>query len=370
MSEFIRALISGYYGYGNAGDEAILGGLVAGFRQLDPSLELTVLSSNPSATMAEHDIVAVPRHFASVRRNIPLCNLVVSGGGGLLQDTTSWRSPLYYLGIMWLGRKYHRPVVCVGQGIGPLRRPLSRWLTRRVLAQVDAIAVRDELSRQALIGLGLGRKPEVTADLSFLLRPPSEDEMFGVRGEVGLDPDVPAAAIALRPLPGAFEDIRLAERLGAMIGESCHRLNVTPVLIPMQSAVDVEFARSTATAVPERDAVIVPPLPTRKLLALIASCQITIAMRLHALIFAVLGGKPLVAISYDPKVDGLMQQLQLGSGVPLDRIEKGGIADAIMRVWDTRDAMSCHIVEQMDSLRAAALRNIEIALSAIRQRPT
>ena len=43
-----RLLLSGYYGYGNAGDEAVLAGLVAGFRASASAnaLDITALSGN------------------------------------------------------------------------------------------------------------------------------------------------------------------------------------------------------------------------------------------------------------------------------------------------------------------------------------
>ena len=172
MSAAPRFLVSGYYGFGNAGDEAILAGLVEGFRQLHPTAELTVLSGNPADTMAEHGVIAVPRDLRSVRRQVRLSDVVISGGGGLLQDATSWRSPLYYLATIHLARSAGRPVAFLGQSIGPLRRPWVGLLVRRALSQVEAVSVRDELSRDTLVRLGLSRQVAVTADLAFLLPKP------------------------------------------------------------------------------------------------------------------------------------------------------------------------------------------------------
>jgi polysaccharide pyruvyl transferase WcaK-like protein len=53
-----RLTLSGYYGYGNAGDEAVLAGLVAGF-QAAPGAEereLVALSGYPAETRAAHGI--------------------------------------------------------------------------------------------------------------------------------------------------------------------------------------------------------------------------------------------------------------------------------------------------------------------------
>ena len=87
-----RLLLSGYYGYGNAGDEAVLAGLVAGFRaaQPDGGLEIVALSGSPAETEAAHGIAAADRYKPGVLlREIRRADLVLSGGGSLLQDVTS-----------------------------------------------------------------------------------------------------------------------------------------------------------------------------------------------------------------------------------------------------------------------------------------
>ena len=45
-----KLVISGYYGFGNAGDEAMLSAMVSALRALDPTLSITVISGNPADT--------------------------------------------------------------------------------------------------------------------------------------------------------------------------------------------------------------------------------------------------------------------------------------------------------------------------------
>ena len=51
--------------------------------------------------------------------------LIISGGGSLLQDVTSKRSLLYYLSIIGLGKLFGKKVMLFAQGIGPIR---AKWL--------------------------------------------------------------------------------------------------------------------------------------------------------------------------------------------------------------------------------------------------
>jgi polysaccharide pyruvyl transferase CsaB len=367
MSRPARVLVSGYYGCGNAGDEAILAGLVTGFRELAPTADLVVLSGDPGATSAEHGVMAVPRALRSARRQAKMCDLLVSGGGGLLQDVTSWRSPLYYLAIMHFARKAGRPVAFVGQSVGPLRRAAVRAATRRVLAGVESLAVRDRQSSDVLHRLGLGRAPEVTADLAFLIPPPTPTEIASVREKLGLEDlgRVPHAAIALRPTPGRGSDSELAARLGSAIGAVCGQTDLRPILLPMHPRFDAGFARRAAAEMRCGPHVVEDELTAREILGLVASCRIVIATRLHAVIFAAVAGVPPVAISYDPKVDGLMEQLGTTPATRVGELSAGDLAGEVRQALVEQEKISVRLRARAAQLRTAALRNVALAVELL-----
>ncbi|MFB3882549.1 MAG: polysaccharide pyruvyl transferase CsaB [Armatimonadota bacterium] len=360
-----RFLVSGYYGFGNTGDEAILAGLIEGFRELCSEAELTVLSGNPDGTMTEHGVVAVPRGLGSVRRHLPLCDAFIAGGGGLLQDVTSWRSPLYYLAAMRLARSARRPVAFIAQSIGPLRRSWVRALARKALSQAEVVAVRDAASAAALTELGLSRPAEVTADLAFLLPPPTEAEVSAARAKAGIaDLTGPVAAIALRNRPGQERDAK-AEAVGRAAVALCQALHLRPLLIPMQPAQDTALAQAIAVSSQAGQAIVSPPLRAREMLALTAGCQLVIAMRLHALILGALSRVPLVAVSYDPKVDGLMEQLALEPAADVARFDEERLAQAVRDAWENRAGISSALADRVPIMRRLALRNVELALALV-----
>ena len=53
----VKLLVSGYYGFGNLGDEALLAGMLGGL----PGAQVTVLSGQPEATQTLHNVGAVHR---------------------------------------------------------------------------------------------------------------------------------------------------------------------------------------------------------------------------------------------------------------------------------------------------------------------
>jgi polysaccharide pyruvyl transferase CsaB len=362
MTRPTRVLVSGYYGFGNTGDEAILAGLVEGFRQLAPAVELVVLSADSAATESEHGVRAVARGLPSAARHLSRCDLLLSGGGGLIQDQTSSRSPLYYLGLIRLAGARGKPVACVGHGIGPLHGLLARNLTRSVLSTAAVLAVRDQQSRDLLEEIGLRRPVEVTADLAFLLPPPTAEEVESAWQEVGLTPDLrPAAAVALRR-PVGHEEPELASALGQALGSACEEIGLRPVLLPMHYPRDLAFAERVAQSLGRPHEMVRCYLPARRALALIGGFAMMIAMRLHALALAAVCGVPPVAVSYDPKVEAVMGELGLGTAARADAFDPASLAVGIREAWGARASAADMLRERVARLRAAALRNVELVI--------
>lgn len=169
----MRLLICGYYGFGNAGDEAVLAALVQQLRRRLPDAELCVLSADPPATRALHGVQAVQRwSVREVWRALRGCSLLIQGGGGLIQDVTSKVSPLYYLGILHMARLRRVPSMIFAQGIGPLHTPLLQRLTSFELRRAAAICVRDQASADLLAQWRVTSPAlQVVADPALLLEP-------------------------------------------------------------------------------------------------------------------------------------------------------------------------------------------------------
>ena len=96
-----KIVISGYYGFDNCGDEAVLLAMLHCLKKTIPNARMTVLSNNPEQTRKQHGVGAVNRwNPVKIAIKLLTCNLLISGGGSLLQDVTSARSPGYYLGVI------------------------------------------------------------------------------------------------------------------------------------------------------------------------------------------------------------------------------------------------------------------------------
>jgi len=101
------AIISGYYGFKNIGDDAMLMAIIDNLRMYRRDLRILVLSRNPLETGLVYNVDSINRFnllkILLIMRN---SKLFINGGGSLIQDNTSTRSLIYYLGMIWLAKKW------------------------------------------------------------------------------------------------------------------------------------------------------------------------------------------------------------------------------------------------------------------------
>jgi polysaccharide pyruvyl transferase CsaB len=360
-----RVVISGYYGFGNAGDEAVLAAMLQSLHRHSEQLECAVLSASPAHTRRLHGVTAFhrarPREVLTALRR---CDLFISGGGSLLQDVTSLNSLLFYLAQIRLARAMRRRVMVYAQGIGPLVKPAARRLTASVLKAVDLITVRDEESAAELRRLGVtgGRSPvEVTADPVFALDPaPDEFASSEIAEAVGAAGAERLIGISVREWPSLEPHL---EALGHIIREASAKLDAVPVFFPLQRAQDAPVSRRLA----ERSGGVVLPgdYAPGEWLALTGRADLFIGMRLHALIFAALRGVPLVGLSYDPKVTSLLSRLGQSPATSVAGFDGAALEQAIHKTWNVREQQSVQLREVARGLSATAALNAQRAVELL-----
>ena len=353
----MRVLLSGYYGFGNLGDEALLAVIVDRTRRRFPSARFEVLSATPQTTAARFGVEAVSRwDWRAVRAAIARADVVLSGGGGLLQNATSLRSLLYYAGILREAIRTRRKTMVFAQSVGPL----DFW-GRLVVAQfckgLDRATVRDERSRRLLQRLVPRTAVEQTADPVFLYDLPSERTDLS---EEGLGPESgPYAVISVRKSPGAREWAAIAARA---VDSLARRHGIRAAFLPLGGASDAAVSTDVIRAC-ESNPVLLPECTLEKAAAILSGARVVMGMRLHALILAARYGVPFLALAYDPKVSALCEDLAyplapLWSGEGR-RPTDGEVDAAIDRLVRERDALSAGLIGRRDAVRAAAERNFE-----------
>lgn len=356
----MRFVLSGYYGFSNAGDEAILAGALSALRRA--GVDATVLSAQPELTRRQHGVEALRRSsLRDVRRALRGADLFLSGGGGLLQDATSLRSLVFYLFMLRLARKQGVPTMIFAQGIGPLKRRISRLLVGREANAARCITVRDEASRQALESIGVKRAIHVTADASFLMDTPDEAASESLWRAARLNSlPRPVIGAALRP----WGSPAWTGEVGAALDDFARRIGGSVALLPFHAEADYPLAVSIGQRLQCPRKVVEPAAGPEDLLAIVSRCDVIVGMRLHSLIFSVMSATPCVALSYDPKVDAFAREAGVPLVIPLRGVTQVALSSAMLQCWENRAGLAARCVSACKALRERAAGNIELALLA------
>jgi polysaccharide pyruvyl transferase CsaB len=354
-------LISGYYGFGNLGDEALLRVIVSQLKSRHPYGEIDVLSAKPDETSHDLRVDATPRWEAkAVRRAIDRADVVISGGGGLLQNATSLRSLVYYAGIIRAASRANRKAMIFAQSIGPLDF-WGRALVKECCKGLSAATVRDKRSLNVLAPLiPSGTVLEQTADPVFLYDAPEEDVDLTAEG-LGPQSD-PLVIVSVRKAAGMKDRLDVVARA---VDRLTSRHGARVAFLPIGGAPDAEVStlviRKCKTA-----PVLLPECTLERAANIIRRAKAVVGMRLHALILAARYNVPFVPIPYDPKVSALCDDLAYPMqplftlNPPGPKPELEAVDSLVDAFWAQREALGAHLREASAHLQQLALRNFEV----------
>jgi polysaccharide pyruvyl transferase CsaB len=310
----MRAVLCGYYGMGNGGDEALLATLL---QMLPSSVQPIVLSGNPQETADRYSVTVCPRKSAAVLQALRRADAFIWGGGSLMQDATSALNPLYYGGLMGLAQRMGLRTIAWAQGIGPLKRSFSQKIAHNAFAGCNIVSVRDRGSAAFLANW----------QIPFTLAPDPVWALQAVPMPGLWNLPAPRVAVALRSHP-ALTAHRL-EILTQALVDFQKATQTTILLIPFQPAQDLAIAQAIQPHLPGVSHILTLSDP-QQLKGVFKGVEMTIAMRFHGLIMAAASECRCFAISYDPKVSQLMQDLAL-PGWELDQMPTDAVQ--ISRDW-------------------------------------
>ncbi len=334
-------LVLGTHGQANVGDELLLQTFLD---QLGPQHRYAINSYTPEETAASLADVFDVEVFDTATTRVGLlaaiarCDAVVFAGGSILKQLgpRTGRHPnatlLMILGVVTAARLMRRPILMSNIGVGPLPGGSGRRLARRILRQVDLVSTRDtasfELARQLVDDEKIIRVPDAAfanrpTELGLPVVPPAQDGTIRIALNLNRDVrDEAAWARFLSDLRRELLDLAARRRVEIVaLPMQCrfkedHDLMVLKEFLTTLSGVTCEYRAPT-------DAIEVAEL--------IASCDVVLSERLHAIVIASVIGRPVIPLPYDVKVEQLAEQLDLAErSFPVDQpIEPGALVIAI-----------------------------------------
>lgn len=350
-----RILIVGNHTCGNRGDAAILRGLLECLEDAIPGSQIDVLSRFPTSSewllgrrlqkdtlnsfyqeagkqrlgsirakvlrrfipwllhahMMKSGVsrfIGLPRRHKDYIASLAGYDLVIQVGGSFFVDLYGPTQYDHALCALLAGR----PIFFIGHSVGPFEHPLFRKISQDVMARVDALALREEVSLKHMVDGQIPQtKVRAAADTAWLVS----------TGDPAYAAEQPAVAVTFREL-APFD-----KRLG--ISQDTYETAFAELLDAVVDAGYRVQALSTCTAIdgyPKDDRMIALRVRNRMRNAAgmdvemdelndvelgnrFAQCALTIGTRLHSAIMSMNFGTPAVALAYEHKSEGVMKRL-------------------------------------------------------------
>ena len=298
-----KVLLSGYYGFDNFGDDAILQVLVSHLRSGELQPEITAISKNPEKTKELYNVNSIYTFdLASLIKNIAACDVFVSGGGSLLQDKTSVKSLLYYLFLIFTALLFGKKVCIYAQGIGPINSFIGSFMTSNLLKKASMITVRDINSYNLLKSWNIN--PVLTSDPVWDIECDSSQNLQSTKRLVG---------IQLREWPSLTSE--KVEALAHSIAANFDDENTQLVVIPLQPAKDTvisnEITEILKTKCTKAEVNFIQPESIQDSIKALNSLDLILAMRFHAELITIKFAVPTLALCYDPKVESISKEAEV-----------------------------------------------------------
>lgn len=319
MESKLRASFTGYYGMSNFGDDlfgAVCATAARDFWHASPRLVGPPIAAVASgctmppwyspAAYGSQGLVGKAGRLYSFLRGIRNTDLLVMGGGSVINGRPSFREPL----MLSAKRSGRLQLAAIGVSIGPFEDHAAQQAAKAFVSQLSYLAVRDCRSYDLAVQLGAGERVHRGRDLAGLLPtllPSSERRPVPAQGgllRIGVAPcrysprpdyPTPDAKVMQESMCAAMEALgkryHLQVEIFVLNGHSLHG--------------DTELARSLHQALTERG------IPARKIgyfrcdpiatARMIGECDAFISTRLHGAIVSYVLGVPFLIIDYHPK---------------------------------------------------------------------
>ncbi len=368
MGRSLAVVISGYYGFKNSGDEAVLQAIIQALRNEAENksihLSITVLSADPTWTMLQYSVQAVHRmKIFDVIKAIKSADALISGGGSLLQDVTGWKTIPYYLGIIYLAQRLKKQVFIYSQGLGPVNRKMFNGWIAAVFNKCTMISVRDKDSAAYLNGIGIST--------DRILEVP--DPVMGLKSGFYKPKEISKHLPAVIGVSVRFwqQDLRELIAIGKGLAELAKRRNVTFKILPFHQPSDAAASAKVCelmikAGVPdERINWVIDAFDPLEMMRHVEQCDVLVGMRLHALIYAATRCVPCAGISYDPKIDRFLRQIDETAVASTGNLDAFKLTERIEWLMDRKMEWIQTRLSRIQSLQELSVKPAQLILEAL-----
>lgn len=424
----MKVLILGNHTCGNRGDSAILRGLLDAINTLQPQTEVDVMSRYPVSSswllnrpvmgdplysqMKQHNNAAgvVGRVKKVLRRRYQhqvLLSRVTDSGNlrniAIAQGFTDFvRLLSRYDGIIQVGGSFFvdlygvpqfehalctfmakKPLYMIGHSVGPFQDAQFNQLANYVFGHCNALILRESVS------LDLMKRSEITTekvehgvDTAWLVDNHQDDfePSYAVRHWLHTVAQQKTVAITLRELAPFDKRLGTTQQAyeQAFAGVVNRILDEGYQVMALSTCTGIDSYNKDDRMValnlrqyvndPARYHVVMDELNDLELGKILGACELTVGTRLHSAIISMNFDTPAIAINYEHKSAGIMQQLGLPEmAIDISHLLDGSLQTQVADVLGQLPALSIRLKEAVQREREHGMRMVQSVLTRIEE---
>ena len=305
--------------------------------------------------------------YKTFRRKLPLpdgwrkplqllveADMQVCVGGGYLRAKDNHSSTVILMLMfhqIWLAKLLGKPVYLYAQSFGPYPKKIQYKIASWGLKQADLLLVRESKSFALVKKIGVPRERIFQVpDSAFMFQPKVNPEARKWLGLSSQSSDKIVGVTARTWLP-AKEQAQYEQALAAFIDSVSSRPGykvaiIAQVTLEEQNDDDRVVGRRIYEMCKHKADVVF--LDRRfnhyEIKSVFANLTYLIGTRFHSVIFALTAGVPAIAIEYEHKTSGIMQDLDLGHWViPMEKVTAEGLKRKFAEMLEAAPNYRAHL---------------------------
>ncbi|MGA1842011.1 MAG: polysaccharide pyruvyl transferase family protein [bacterium] len=391
----------------NIGDRAISNAMFSAISKAVPDARFFVYTRNPEFLPSEYNCEGINifniKGFINGIRVLAKADLVILGGGTIIQDKSSKMVIIFNLSFACLALLFRKKVMCYAIGIGGKSEisPFGRWLARMVLNRCAMITLRDTESAKMSEEIGVTRPPTfITADAAVLHRQAPPEKIDLILEELGIKPDDrPLIAISLRRVfhrTGGILPVSVKIKFGLMnnnwekkikifknkvaniCDELIERYNAILIFVPMYtgesffSPRDDIFTQKVVARMKHKSAtrILKKHYTPAQIKGLFSMVDLVIGVPLHSVILATTAGTPAISLCYADKNIRYMRMIGM-EDITLDlrkfnnTLEKEKLMNLVDYCLKNKGPLTLKLKKRINLLKQECEKNASLLLDVL-----
>lgn len=410
-------LIIDLFSASNRGDAAIIEGEINSLKKFFPDAKYTLLTAFPDASFLINNIKSYNHNLISfdiknVRINLLVvylafltlirrlgikkkimprifnktsiklffeADLIISTGGGFLNDFYFPENLWRFLSL-YIMKGFDKKVVIIAQSIGPLKKKITRIISKIVFNRIDLITVRDENSKKILESIGINKTPvHVTADAAFNI-PVNKissltkfrvEKIPKIESQMNISISIRDWVYYKNKQQYIHEISKTVEWLIEEYDANIYFLSTCTGLDGYKND-DRTFSYKLVSNLEEKMCknikIFFGEYTPQELICLYAQMDLHIGMRMHSIILSLLSNTPTIAIEYEKKTKELMYQYGFKDFLfNIENIKFKNIRSKIIEVMKNKEKITERIRIKNKDMKEKSLHNAELIYKMIKE---